>query len=91
MISPSRSPQHGLAHIPQGQTQWTALQEGTSVSAPSLEHQNPHAGGFVHDSIRINFDGTTAPSLLSNAERKQRFTEPGESIWRSFLRVRNFP
>ena len=35
-----------------------------------------HAGGFLHHSIRINPDGTsTAPSQLSNAERKQRITE----------------
>jgi len=35
-----------------------------------------HAGGFLHHSIRMNPDGTsTAPSQLSNAERKQRITE----------------
>ena len=35
-----------------------------------------HAGGFLHHSIRINPDGTsTAPSQLSNAERKHRITE----------------
>ena len=41
-----------------------------------------HAGGFLHHSIRINPDGTsTAPSQLSNAERKQRITE----TWRKHL------
>jgi hypothetical protein len=41
-----------------------------------------HAGGFVHHSIRINQDGTsTAPSQLSNAERKHRITE----TWRKHL------
>jgi hypothetical protein len=35
-----------------------------------------HAGGFLHHNIRMNPDGTsTAPSQLSNAERKQRITE----------------
>jgi hypothetical protein len=35
-----------------------------------------HAGGFLHHSIRMNPDGTsTAPSQLSNAERKQRITQ----------------
>jgi len=35
-----------------------------------------HAGGFLHHSIRINQDGTsTAPSKLSNAERKHRIAE----------------
>ena len=35
-----------------------------------------HAGGFLHDLIRANRDGTsTAPSRLSNAERKYRITE----------------
>jgi hypothetical protein len=35
-----------------------------------------HAGGFLHHRIRTNPDGTsTAPSQLSNAERKQRITE----------------
>jgi hypothetical protein len=35
-----------------------------------------HAGGFLHHSIRINPDGTsTAPSQLSNVERKHRITE----------------
>ena len=35
-----------------------------------------HAGGFLHHSIRMNPDGTsTAPSQLSNAERKHRITE----------------
>ena len=41
-----------------------------------------HAGGFLHHSIRINPDGTsTAPSQLSNAERKHRITE----TWRKHL------
>ena len=41
-----------------------------------------HAGGFLHHSIRINPDGTsTAPSQLSNAERKHRITE----AWRKHL------
>jgi hypothetical protein len=41
-----------------------------------------HAGGFLHHSIRINPDGTsTAPSQLSNPERKQRITE----AWRKHL------
>jgi hypothetical protein len=41
-----------------------------------------HAGGFLHHSIRINRDGTsTAPSQLSNAERKHRITE----TWRKHL------
>jgi hypothetical protein len=35
-----------------------------------------HAGGFLHHSIRMNPDGTsTAPSQLSNTERKRRITE----------------
>ena len=35
-----------------------------------------HAGGLLHHSIRINPDRTiTAPSQLSNAERKHRITE----------------
>lgn len=35
-----------------------------------------HAGGFLHDQIRVNRDGTsTAPMRLSNAERKRRITE----------------
>ena len=35
-----------------------------------------HVGGFLHDLIRINPDGTsTAPSRLSNDERKSRITE----------------
>ena len=41
-----------------------------------------HAGGFLHHSIRMNPDGTsTAPSQLSNPERKQRITE----AWRKHL------
>ena len=41
-----------------------------------------HAGGFLHHSIRMNPDGTsTAPSQLSNAERKHRITE----AWRKHL------
>ena len=41
-----------------------------------------HAGGFLHHSIRINQDGTsTAPSQLSNSERKHRITE----TWRKHL------
>ncbi|HEU4678365.1 MAG TPA: hypothetical protein VFS35_02515, partial [Terrimicrobiaceae bacterium] len=41
-----------------------------------------HAGGFLHRSIRMNPDGTsTAPSQLSNPERKQRITE----AWREHL------
>lgn len=35
-----------------------------------------HAGGFLHDHIRRNPDGTsTAPTNLSNPERKRRITE----------------
>jgi hypothetical protein len=35
-----------------------------------------HAGGFLHNAIRRNSDGTsTAPSKLSNEERKRRITE----------------
>jgi hypothetical protein len=35
-----------------------------------------HAGGFLHHRIRMNPDGTsTAPSQLSNAERKHHITE----------------
>ena len=35
-----------------------------------------HAGGFLHDLVRANRDGTsTAPSRLSNTERKHRITE----------------
>lgn len=35
-----------------------------------------HAGGFLHHDIRRNPDGTsTAPTQLSNAERKHRITE----------------
>ncbi|MBE2204041.1 MAG: hypothetical protein IAE94_06875 [Chthoniobacterales bacterium] len=35
-----------------------------------------HAGGFLHDHIRVNPDGTsTAPARLSNAERKRRITD----------------
>ena len=41
-----------------------------------------HAGGFLHHSSRINPDGTsTAPSQLSNAERKHRIAE----TWRKHL------
>jgi hypothetical protein len=41
-----------------------------------------HAGGFLHHSIRMNPDGTsTAPSQLSNPERKQRIAE----AWRKHL------
>jgi hypothetical protein len=41
-----------------------------------------HAGGFLHHSIRMNPDGTsTAPSQLSNLERKQRIAE----AWRNHL------
>jgi hypothetical protein len=41
-----------------------------------------HAGGFLHHSIRMNRDGTsTAPSQLSNPERKQRIAE----AWRKQL------
>jgi hypothetical protein len=41
-----------------------------------------HAGGFLHHSVRIIQDGTsTAPSQLSNAERKRRITE----TWRKHL------
>jgi hypothetical protein len=35
-----------------------------------------HAGGFLHDLIRVNADGTsTAPSKLTNDERKKRISE----------------
>jgi hypothetical protein len=35
-----------------------------------------HAGGFLHDAIRINLDGTsTAPAQLANEERKRRITD----------------
>lgn len=35
-----------------------------------------HAGGFLHDSIRVNPDGTsTAPAQLANEERKRRITD----------------
>ncbi|MGC1481314.1 MAG: hypothetical protein WA771_12460, partial [Chthoniobacterales bacterium] len=35
-----------------------------------------HAGGFLHNLIRVNPDGTsTAPSKLTNEERKRRITE----------------
>jgi hypothetical protein len=35
-----------------------------------------HAGGFLHDMIRVNADGTsTAPSKLTNDERKKRISE----------------
>jgi hypothetical protein len=35
-----------------------------------------HAGGFLHDLIRVNADGTiTAPSKLTNDERKMRISE----------------
>ena len=41
-----------------------------------------HAGGFLHHAIRRNPDGTsTAPSKLSNEERKRRITE----AWRHHL------
>jgi hypothetical protein len=35
-----------------------------------------HAGGFLYDLIRLNADGTsTAPSKLTNDERKKRISE----------------
>jgi len=38
-----------------------------------------HAGGFLHHHVRRNPDGTsTAPTQLSNAERKRRITESWE-------------
>jgi hypothetical protein len=41
-----------------------------------------HAGGFLHNAIRRNPDGTsTAPSKLTNEERKHRITE----AWRFHL------
>lgn len=41
-----------------------------------------HVGGFLHDLIRINSDGSsTAPSRLSNDERKRRITD----AWQSHL------
>lgn len=41
-----------------------------------------HVGGFLHHAIRRNPDGTsTAPSKLSNEERKRRITE----VWRHHL------
>ena len=51
-----------------------------------------HAGGFLHHSIRMNLDGTsTAPSQLSNAERKHRITETWQKHLAKFPRVRNVP
>ncbi len=45
-----------------------------------------HAGGFLHDHIRRNPDGTsTAPTKLSNSERKRRITE----AWK--LHLAEFP
>ncbi|CAN5422212.1 hypothetical protein BH09VER1_BH09VER1_29680 [soil metagenome] len=39
-----------------------------------------HAGGFLHDSVRLNPDGSSmAPSRLSNDERKRRITESWQS------------
>ena len=45
-----------------------------------------HAGGFLHHMILLNQDGTrTAPSQLSNEERKRRISE----AW--FEQIRKFP
>ena len=45
-----------------------------------------HAGGFLHHLILINEDGTrTAPSQLTNAERKKRISE----AW--FEHIRKYP
>ena len=45
-----------------------------------------HAGGFLHNLILLNEDGTrTAPSQLSNDERKRRISE----AW--FEHIRKFP
>ena len=45
-----------------------------------------HAGGFLHDLIRINPDGSSiAPAKLTNAERKQRISD----AW--FRHMRKFP
>jgi hypothetical protein len=45
-----------------------------------------HAGGFLHDLVRVNPDGSsTAPSKLTNAERKQRISD----AW--FQHIRKFP
>ncbi len=42
-----------------------------------------HCGGFFHDLVRLNPDGTsTAPSKLSNAQRKSRLSE----AWSRHLR-----
>ncbi|MEO8206645.1 MAG: hypothetical protein ABI615_10730 [Chthoniobacterales bacterium] len=41
-----------------------------------------HVGGFLHNGVRLNADGTsTAPSKLPNSERKLRITE----CWRQHL------
>ena len=40
-----------------------------------------HAGGFLHNHIRRNSDGSsTAPAQLSNAERKHRITEAWQHL-----------
>lgn len=45
-----------------------------------------HAGGFLHDLIRVNPDGSsTAPSKLSNEERKKRISD----AW--FQHLRRYP
>jgi hypothetical protein len=45
-----------------------------------------HAGGFLHQMILVNADGSqTAPSKLSNAERKKRIADS----W--FRHIRKFP
>jgi hypothetical protein len=45
-----------------------------------------HAGGFLHDLIRVNADGTsTAPSKLTNDERKKRISESWFHHIRRFL------
>ena len=45
-----------------------------------------HVGGFFHNMVRINSDGTsTAPTSLSNEERKRRIVEN----WMEHLRAHN--
>ena len=49
-----------------------------------------HAGGFLHNHIRRNPDGSsTAPAQLSNAERKRRITEAWQHHLDKFPRRRN--
>jgi hypothetical protein len=51
-----------------------------------------HAGGFLHHSIRMNPDGSsTAPSQLSNAERKHRITETWQRHLAKFSSIAKRP